>query len=79
MFLNDENKTRIANYVHWIALVFMGAILGYIVFSKVASGVFVLNLFDAILFSFFLVIYGIWIYSKRGYVQQAGLALVSIL
>lgn len=78
-FSNDENKTRIAQYVHWIALVFMAAILFYIVFAKVASGVPDLNNFDAILFAILLLIYWIWSFAKRGYVQQAGRALVVIL
>lgn len=79
LFANDENKTRIAGYVHLIALVFMAAIVGFIAFSKISSGVFDLNWFDGILFSFLLAIFGISEFSKRGYVQQAGLALVVIL
>lgn len=78
-FSNDENKTRIARDVHRIALVFMTAILVYIVFSKFASGVFSMNIFDGILLAVFLIIYVIWSLSKRGYVRPAGLALVSIL
>lgn len=79
LFANDENKTRVAGYVHLIALVFMAAIVGFIAFSKVSSGVFDLNWFDGILFSFLLAIFGISEFSKRGYVQQAALVLVVIL
>lgn len=79
IFPNDENKTRIAGYVHWIALVFMAVIFVYILFAKISSGVFNLNLFDGILFGVALLIYGISAYSQRGYVRQAGLILVTIL
>jgi GAF domain-containing protein len=79
VFSNDENKTRIAGYVHWIALVFMAVIVAYIVLAKVTFGVFDLNLFDGILFAVALLIYGISAYSQRGYVRQAGLLLVTIL
>lgn len=79
VFPNDENTTRIAGYVHWIALVFMAVIIAYIAFAKITSGVFNLNLFDGILFGVALLIYGISAYSKRGYVRQAGLILITIL
>lgn len=79
VFPNDENKTRIARYVHWIAVVFIGAILGYIIFSKIFTDAFVLNPFDGILFTILLIIYSVWNLSKRGYVSQAGGTLVVIL
>src|SRR5574339_330538 len=79
VFPNDENKKRIAGYVHWIALVFMAVIVAYIIFAKITAGVFNLNLFDGILFGVAILIYGISVHSKRGYVRQAGLLLVTIL
>ena len=79
IFSNDENKTRTARYVHWIAVVFMGAILGYIIFSKIFSEIFVLNIFDGVLLGVFLIIFAVWNLSKRGYVRQAGGTLVVIL
>ena len=78
-FSNDENKTRTALYVHWIALAFMGVILAYIAFSKIFAGSFRLNIFDAILIAIFLIIFGVWNLSTRGYVRQAGVTLVAIL
>jgi hypothetical protein len=49
VFPNEENKTRIAGYVHWIALAFMSAILAFVVFSKLFTGSFSLNIFDGVL------------------------------
>lgn len=79
VFPNEENKTRAAGYVHWISLLFMAAILAYIVLSKFFAGVFAFNLFDATLFGIFLGIYAIASASRAGYVNQAGTLLVAIL
>ncbi len=79
VFENDENKTRVALSVHWIALIFMGAILSAIVFSKVGSSPITFNFFDALLFGVFIVIALIWGMAKNGYVQAASILLVTIL
>ncbi|MEW6084297.1 MAG: GAF domain-containing protein [Chloroflexota bacterium] len=79
VFPNEENKTRAAGYVHMISLLFMTAILAFIVLSKFFAGVFTFNPFDAVLFGIFLGIYAIAYASRRGYVSQAGTLLVAIL
>ena len=78
-FENDESKTRAALYVHWIALVFMAAILLTIGASKFSDEAIAFNAFDAILFSVFLLLALIWNLSKKGYVQAASILLISIL
>lgn len=78
-FENDENKMRTALYVHWIALVFMAAILLVIVASKVSDGFLSFNAFDAILLGVFLLIALIWSLSKNGYVKAASVLLIAIL
>ena len=79
VFSNDENKTRTALYVNWIALLFMAVIPGWIIASKWFAGNFSLNIFDAALVTVFFIIYAVWSLSKRGYVSQAGATLVAIL
>lgn len=79
VFPNEENKTRAAGNIHWISLLFMAAILLWIISSKFFAGVFTLNLFDAALFGVFLGIYVIAYASRAGYVSQAGMLLVMIL
>jgi len=79
IFPNDENKTRIAGYVHWIALAFMAAILAFVVFSKLFTGSFSLNIFDGVLLFILVIILAVWTLSKRGFVRQAGLILVVVL
>jgi GAF domain-containing protein len=79
VFSTDENKTRVARYVHWIALAFMLAILAYILFSKIGSGSFAFNFFDLTLIGVFLVISAIWGMAKNGYVRLASILLVVIL
>ncbi|MCC6298547.1 MAG: GAF domain-containing protein [Anaerolineales bacterium] len=78
-FPNEENKSRAAGYVHWIALLFMVAIILYIVLSKAFTNTFTLNLFDAALIAVFLGIYTISYLSRSGYVNLAGGLLVGIL
>jgi len=78
-FSNDENKTRVARYVHWIALAFMLAILAYIFFSKIGSGSFAFNFFDLTLIGVFFVISAIWGMAKYGNVRLASILLVVIL
>lgn len=79
IFSTDENKTRVARYVHWIALAFMAAIVLYEILVKLVSGSFTFNSFDAILIGVFFVIFAVWGMSKYGYVRQASTALVVIL
>ena len=79
VFPDEENKTRAAGYVHMISLLFMTAILAFIVLSKFFAGVFTFNLFDAALSGIFLGIYAIAYASRAGYVSQAGALLVTIL
>jgi GAF domain-containing protein len=79
VFPNDENKTRIAGYVHWIALAFMSAILAFVVFSKLFTGSFTLNIFDGVLLFILVIILAVWTLSSSGFVRQAGLILVVIL
>jgi len=78
-FSTDENKTRVARYVHWIALAFMSAIVVYELLGKVISGSFTLNFFDMILIGVFFVIFVVWGLSKYGYVKPASTALVVVL
>ncbi len=79
VFEQDENKTRVALYVHWIALAFMSVILLIIPLSKISTGAFSLNFFDAALFGLFLLIAFIWGMSRNGSVRAASVLLVSIL
>ncbi len=79
VFPDEENKTRAAGYVHMISLLFMTAILAYIVLSKFFAGVFTFNIFDAALIGIFLGIFAIAYASRAGYVSQAGTLLVTIL
>lgn len=79
VFPDEENKTRAAGYVHMISMLFMTAILAYIVLSKFFAGVFTFNIFDAALFGIFLGIFAIAYASRAGYVSQAGTLLVTIL
>jgi GAF domain-containing protein len=78
-FAEDENKARVARYLHWIALSFMAAILAIIVFGKFGAASITFNIFDATLFVFFLVIASIWGMSKRGHVRAASVLLVVML
>ncbi len=79
VFPEQENKTRAAGYVHWISLLFMAAILLFILVSKILDGVIAFNLFDATLIGILLGIYAITSASRAGYVSQAGALLVTIL
>ncbi|HLA06047.1 MAG TPA: GAF domain-containing protein [Anaerolineales bacterium] len=78
-FSSDENKTRVARYLHWIALAFMAAILSYELISKAVSGNLTFNLFDMALTAVFLVIFTIWSLSKSGNVRLASSTLIIIL
>ncbi len=78
-FENDENKTRVALYVHWIALAFMGAILATIAFSKIDSGAFSFNFFDVILVGAFALIAFARGMSRNGRVRGASVFLIVIL
>lgn len=78
-FAGDENKTRVAQYVHWIALAFMGGIIVFIIGSKRGSTTFTLNTFDGTLIVIFFVISAIWGMSKYGRVRGASILLVIIL
>ncbi len=79
LYEKDESKTRVALYIHWIALVFMVTILLVLGFTKFVTGPSSLNVFDAALIGVFLLIALIWSLSRRGYVRPASILLVVIL
>lgn len=78
-FEDDEHKTRVALYVHWIALVFIAAILLVTLFGKISAGSFTLNVFDAALLGVLVLLGLIWLLSRKGRVRAASLLLVAIL
>ncbi len=78
-YAGDDNKTRSAQSVHWISLVFMAGIILYIGFTKYFSASGALNIFDFILFVILLVLLAVWALTRYGYVRQAGVILAAFL
>lgn len=79
VFSTDENKTRVARYVYWIALAFMAAIFLVILIGKLGTGGFNINFFDATLIGVFFLIAIVWGMAKNGYVRASSIILVIIL
>jgi GAF domain-containing protein len=75
----DDNKTRASQYVHLIALVFMGAIAAFEIASKATSRPIDFNFFDMVMLVVFTFLLGIWMLARYGYVRLAGTLLTAIL
>jgi GAF domain-containing protein len=79
VFPDDEDKTRAALYGNLIALIFMGLIIVYEIYGKVASGEFAFNILDVALLVLLTLLFIAWEMLRRGYVNQANTILVSLM
>lgn len=78
-FPDDETKSRLAGYLHWITLALLVGIPLYAVTRKIESEAIAFNLLDSFLIVAFVGISITWIMARNGYVKAAGVVLIAIL